>query len=167
MAEPRSFDERRHDSLTILGASGADAWVATSSADGAAHLVPLSIGWTGDDIVLVTEQRSLTARNLSARGKARVAVGGTRDVVMIDAEVVSELALADGGPLLDTFADQSGWDPRSPADADAYRVIVLRPVRLQAWREANEIAGRTLMRDGAWLDEAHLPEPPHPPSGDR
>jgi len=28
---------------------------------------------------------------------------------------------------------------------------VLRPLRVQAWREANEIAGRTLMRDGAWL----------------
>jgi hypothetical protein len=24
-------------------------------------------------------------------------------------------------------------------------------VRVQAWREANEIAGRTLMRDGTWL----------------
>jgi Pyridoxamine 5'-phosphate oxidase len=157
VAEPRSFDERRHDSLTILGARGADAWVATSSADGAAHLVPLSIGWTGDDIVLVTEQRSLTTRNLSERGKARVALGGTRDVVMIDAEVVGELALADGRPLLDTFAEQSGWDPRSAADADAYRVVVLRPVRVQAWREANEIAGRTLMRDGAWLDDARPP----------
>jgi hypothetical protein len=29
---------------------------------------------------------------------------------------------------------------------------VLRPERIQAWREADEIAGRTLMRDGAWLD---------------
>ncbi len=29
--------------------------------------------------------------------------------------------------------------------------LVLRPVRLQAWREANEIKGRTLMRDGAWV----------------
>jgi len=26
-------------------------------------------------------------------------------------------------------------------------------VRVQAWREANEIPGRTLMRDGAWLTE--------------
>ena len=159
MAGPRSYDERRHDALTILGAPGADAWVATSSADGAPYLVPLSIGWTGNDIVLVTEQRSLTARNLSARGVARVGVGGTRDLVMIDAEVASEVAVPDGGEMLDTFAEQSGWDPRGESDAEAYRVIVLRPVRLQAWREANEIADRTLMRDGAWLDEVHRPDP--------
>ncbi len=79
---------------------------------------------------------------------------------MIDAEVVSESPVSDGGPLLDTFAEQSDWDPRGAADADAYRVIVLRPVRLQAWREGNEIAGRTLMRDGAWLDEVDPPERP-------
>jgi hypothetical protein len=29
--------------------------------------------------------------------------------------------------------------------------LVLRPVRIQAWRESDEIAGRTLMRDGAWV----------------
>ena len=38
-------------------------WVATSSSDGAAHLVPLSIGWTGEAIVIVTEQRSPTSRH--------------------------------------------------------------------------------------------------------
>ena len=27
----------------------------------------------------------------------------------------------------------------------------LRPVRVQAWREADEIAGRDLIRDGRWL----------------
>lgn len=26
-----------------------------------------------------------------------------------------------------------------------------RPQRLQAWREANELEGRDLMRDGHWL----------------
>jgi 4a-hydroxytetrahydrobiopterin dehydratase len=30
-------------------------------------------------------------------------------------------------------------------------VQVLRPVRVQVWRESNEIPGRTLMREGAWL----------------
>ena len=30
--------------------------------------------------------------------------------------------------------------------------LVLRPERIQAWRESNELAGRLLMRDGAWLD---------------
>jgi hypothetical protein len=28
----------------------------------------------------------------------------------------------------------------------------LRPDRIQAWRESNELAGRLLMRGGEWLD---------------
>ena len=43
------------------------------------------------------------------------------------------------------YAAQADWTP--PAD---YAVITLRPIRIQAWREANEISGRTLMRDGTW-----------------
>ena len=53
--------------------------------------------------------------------------------------------------LVDTFATQSGWDPRHEEYVEAYRLLELGVVRLQAWRESNELAGRTLMRDGAWL----------------
>jgi hypothetical protein len=28
---------------------------------------------------------------------------------------------------------------------------VLRPLRIQAWREVDELPGRTLMRGGAWI----------------
>jgi Pyridoxamine 5'-phosphate oxidase len=153
MAPPRSFDQRRADALATLSAPEADAWVSTASPDGTAHLVPLSIGWTGATIVLVTVAESPTARNLARMGRARVALGGTRDVVMIDAELVADRALGDTpDQLLDAFAAQSGWDPRAESDEDEFRSFELRPVRLQAWRESNEIAGRTLMRDGAWLD---------------
>jgi len=31
------------------------------------------------------------------------------------------------------------------------RFLVLRPLRVQAWREVNELPGRTLMRGGAWI----------------
>ena len=48
------------------------------------------------------------------------------------------------------YVTQSGWDPR--AAGVPFVVHVLTPVRIQAWREANEIEGRTLMRDGRWLD---------------
>ncbi len=46
------------------------------------------------------------------------------------------------------YVGQADWDPRR---GTGYVFLVLRPVRVQAWREANEIAGRTLMRDGIWL----------------
>jgi hypothetical protein len=29
--------------------------------------------------------------------------------------------------------------------------VVLRPRRVQVWREVDEIAGRTIMRDGRWI----------------
>ena len=54
---------------------------------------------------------------------------------------------ADAG-LGSAYVEQADWDPRlSPG----YLFLVLRPVRVQAWREADEIAGRSLMRDGVWL----------------
>lgn len=50
--------------------------------------------------------------------------------------------------LGEAYVVQADWDPRHDT---GYVFLVLRPVRVQAWREANEIAGRTLMRDGRWL----------------
>jgi hypothetical protein len=41
------------------------------------------------------------------------------------------------------------WVSTASAAAEAH--LVLRPERVQAWRESDEIAGRTIMRDGAWL----------------
>jgi hypothetical protein len=153
MAPPRSFDQRRADALAILSAPGADAWVGTAARDGRAYLVPLSFGWTGETIVLVTEGSSRTARNLVATSHARLGSGATRDVVMIDAELLGDyLLMYAPEPLVDTFATQSGWDPRGEEYAEAYRVLELGVLRLQAWRESNELAGRTLLRDGAWLD---------------
>jgi hypothetical protein len=150
MAPPRTLEQRTTDARALLAAPGADIWVATASVNGGAHLVPLSYGWTGDRIVLSTESSTVTARNLVDSGKARLGSGGTRDVVMIDAELETVHPVGDvpeevAGP----FVTQSDWDPRP--EGDPYVFLVLRPVRIQAWREANELAGRTLMRDGAWL----------------
>ena len=47
------------------------------------------------------------------------------------------------------YAAKLGWDPRR--EAGGYVYVCLRPRRIQAWRESNEIAGRTLMRNGEWL----------------
>ena len=154
MAPPRGTDERKADALALLSAPEADAWVATASADGQAYLVPLSIGWTGESIVLVTEARSMTAKNLARALRTRLAVGGTRDVVMIDAELVRDHRVLDApATLVETFVTQSGWDPTKDSNAADYRLFELRPVQLQAWREGNEIAGRTLMRNGSWVDQ--------------
>jgi len=165
---PRSARQRKADTLAKLGAAQADLWVATASVaddrQAAPHLVPLTSAWLDQRVVIAVEATSLTARNLLEHGRARLGLGPTRDVVMIDAlldEVVElkgnddddgVVPAPDDGPdhLALRYAAQAGWDPRS-GGAD-FVLLALRPERIQAWREENELAGRTLMRDGDWLD---------------
>jgi hypothetical protein len=151
-APPRDGHVRKADTLTKLATPEIDGWVATTSATasatGGAHLVPLSLAWVQERVVLAAEQSSLTARNLTASGRARLGLGPTRDVVMIDAVLDRSVGVDDDAALADAYAAQADWDPRG---APGYVFLVLRPVRVQAWREANEIPGRTLMRDGTWL----------------
>ena len=48
--------------------------------------LPLSFDWDGHTLLLATEADSPTGRNL-AGGHARIGLGHTRDVVMIDGDV--------------------------------------------------------------------------------
>ena len=148
MAEPRDRVSRKADTLAMLATQAIDVWVATASAAGAPHLVPVSLAWVEERVIIAVEASSVTARNLTASGEARLAVGPTRDVVMIDARLEKVVDVAAEEELGAAYVAQADWDPRR---SKAYVFLVLRPVRIQAWREANEIPGRTLMRDGSWL----------------
>ncbi len=145
---PRDPGVRKADALAALATPAIDAWVATASAAGGAHLVPLSLAWVHDRVVIALAAASVTAANLTASGRARLDVGPTRDVVMIDVELERAVVVDDDDELAASYAGQADWDPRG---TPGYVFLVLRPVRVQAWREANEIPGRTLMRGGAWL----------------
>lgn len=76
---------RKADALAMLATPAVDVWVASASPTGAPHLVPVSLAWVDERAVIAVENRSITARNLSATGAVRLAVGATRDVVMMDA----------------------------------------------------------------------------------
>jgi hypothetical protein len=152
--DPRPRDQRRRDTEARL-AHDVDVWVATAGTDGGPFLVPLSFDWdpdgpTGPALLVSTPANSPTGRNLAASGTVRLGLGPTRDVTMIDGQV--EVLPMDALPVDvgDRFAARTGFDPRD--EPDAYRWFRITPVRIQAWREANELAGRTLMRDGRWLD---------------
>ena len=147
-AEARDPATRKAHSLAMLATPAIDVWVATASAGGAPHLVPLSLAWVDERVVVAMDASSVTAQNLTASGQARLAVGATRDVVMIDATVDKVVDAAADEPLGEAYVAQADWDPRGAA---GYVFLVLRPVRVQAWREVNEMQGRTLMRDGVWL----------------
>ncbi|WP_426564671.1 pyridoxamine 5'-phosphate oxidase family protein [Angustibacter sp. McL0619] len=143
VADPRDPLQRKQDVLYRLQ-HDVDLWVATASAEGTPAMVPLSFWWDGRALWLATLQGGVTGRNL-ARGNARVALGHTRDVVLLDVQVdVTKPDVA----AYDAFAAHTGFDVR---DADDYTYFRAVPTRVQAWREENELAGRWLMRDGAWL----------------
>ena len=151
----RDRETRRADTLAMLATPAIDVWMATASSAGEPHLVPLSLAWVDERVVVAVEATSVTARNLTASGEARLAVGPTRDLVMIDAVLERAVDVAADDGLGAAFAAQADWDPRRDT---GYAYFVLRPVRVQAWREADEIPGRTLMRDSAWLEEVIRPE---------
>jgi tRNA-Thr(GGU) m(6)t(6)A37 methyltransferase TsaA len=147
----RTPSQRREDSLRRLE-QDTDAWVATADPHTAApYLVPLSFLWDGVSLLIATPEASPTGRNLHDTGKVRIGIGPTRDLVLIEgtAQAITALPAETG----DAFAAKTGFDPR---ELPGYRYFRIRPQRLQAWREANELAGRELMRDGHWV----VPGPP-------
>ena len=146
--EPRPRAERRRDTEHRLN-HDVDLWVATASADGAPYLVPLSFDREDEALLVATPTDSPTGRNLAATRTVRLGLGHTRDVSVIDGEV--EVLEIDALPQerADRFAARTGFDPR--AEAAPYRWFRISLRRVQAWREANELEGRELMRDGRWL----------------
>ena len=144
----RDARERKRDALHRL-AHDIDLWVATAGSDGIPYLVPLSYLWDGATLLLPTPATSPTGRNLQASGEVRLGLGPTRDVVLITG-TVQTLAASEIPPELgDAFAARTGFDPRQLTTP--YLYFRVQPRRLQAWREANELDGRELMRDGEWI----------------
>ena len=145
----RTGEERKADVVAKLTARYADVWVASAPESGPAHLVPLSLAWDGECVIIAVEPSAVTARNIEASKRVRLALGATRDVVMIDA-VLDRVVDADKAPaeLATGYAAQADWDPRIAGMP--FRFYLLRPQRIQAWREADELTGRTVMSDGVW-----------------
>ncbi|KPC63882.1 pyridoxamine 5'-phosphate oxidase family protein [Streptomyces chattanoogensis] len=142
----REAGQRKRDALRRLE-TDEDAWVSSASADGAPCLVPLSFVWHGERLLMATKSANPTARNLRDNGVCRIALGPTRDVVLLDctAEVIGSDGLPDAAGQ--AFAEKLGWDPRGHP---AWVFLSFRPQRVLAWREENELAGRELMREGVW-----------------
>jgi hypothetical protein len=141
--------QRKQDTLDRLG-QDVDAWVASADpATATPWLVPLSFLWDGHSLLLATPAASPTGRNLQATGRVRLGIGPTRDLVLIEG-TVDQVVAAKQVPaeVGDAFAAKAGFDPRELTTP--YLYFRIRPQRVQAWREVNELAGRDLMRDGQW-----------------
>ncbi len=143
----RSTAQRTQDALHRLE-NDVDAWVATADA-GAPYLVPLSFWWDGASLLISTPAASPTGRNLQATGRVRLGIGPTRDLLLVEGlvETLTEADLPAGAA--EAFVAKTDFDPRR--QTNLYLFFRIRPRRVQAWREVNELADRDLMRDGEWL----------------
>jgi len=148
MVDPaRSAQQRKEDTLTRLR-DDKDLWVGTADRGGNPTLVPLSFIWDQQGILVATHARNPTARNIVETGLARVALGHTRDVVLIDtvARLLPTEELTDS--WAEAYAAKCNWDPRN---SPGYRFYHLALRWIEVWREDNEHPDRFLMRDGSWL----------------
>src|SRR4051812_25350328 len=112
MAAPaRTPQQRKQDALSRL-VHDVDAWVATADpAGGIPYLVPLSFLWDGSTLLVATPATSPTGRNLRTTGMARLGIGPTRDVVLIEG-TVQVLETTDlPADIGDAFAAKTGFDP--------------------------------------------------------
>jgi hypothetical protein len=142
---PREVHQRVHDALERLEGDD-DLWIATAHG-GTPWLVPLSFVWTGAAVLMATLRRSRTYLNLAEDGNARIALGHTRDVLLLDGQVDLPQQLPE--QEADAVAAATGYDPRTQHDT-AY--IQFTPRRAHSWRNVAELDGRTIMTDGRWVD---------------
>jgi Pyridoxamine 5'-phosphate oxidase len=145
----RSASQRRTDAVGRLETDG-NVWVSTASFDGSPHMVPLSLAWDGANVLVATPATTPTARNAAATGKARLALDDANDVVLIDAAVtVTDFRNLEAG-VADCYVTRVGWDPRE--EEGDWCLLTLAPMRMQSWNSVGEIAGRTIMRHGEWIE---------------
>ncbi|MER6347168.1 pyridoxamine 5'-phosphate oxidase family protein [Streptomyces sp. NPDC001595] len=145
---PRTPEQRKQDVLARLEREE-DVWVASAAADGTPWLVALWFLWDGEAVWLATRTTNPTGRNLRDGLRARLALGDTQDVVLIDGE--AEVLTRDEVPAATAraYIAKYGWDPG--ADSPSYAWFRVRPLAVQAMHGVHEMPGRYLMRDGVWV----------------
>jgi len=79
----------------------------------------------------------------------RIGGGVTRDVILIEGTVETIKASELSNEIGAAFAAKTSFDPRQLSTP--YLYFRIHPQRLQAWREANELEGSDLIREGRWL----------------
>lgn len=145
---PRTPAERKRRLLERLERER-DVWVATADGAGVPCLVALWFAWDGRALWVSTRLTNPTGRDLRQVGRARVAFGDTRDLVLVDGEVDAFPAPEAPEAAVAGLRAKYGWDPRG--DSASYAFYRIRPRTVQAYRGEHEMCGRFLMRDGVWV----------------
>lgn len=135
--------QRKVDTLRHLDVDK-DLWIATTQ-NNEPHLIPLNFLWLNNLIFIATELKNKTGANLARNSNVCLALGHTRDVIAIKALVVE----ADPSNLASKFENKLGWNPIT--EQGEWRLFALKPMRIQAWRNIEELNERTIMLKGNWV----------------
>jgi hypothetical protein len=147
MAKLRSVQQRKADVRATLEQNG-HAWLATAVGS-VPYVIVVQAVWDGESILVTTRESSRTARNLEQSRAARLALGDADDAIVIEATLLRALPAVEATPSRTAFERAAGWDPGE--QGPDWRLFVLRPTRIQAYRGYAEIEGRDVMKDGRWL----------------
>ncbi|NBE97217.1 hypothetical protein FE391_26070 [Nonomuraea sp. KC401] len=146
---PRGLAERRAHARDRLE-TGFQMWLATGSDGHGAHLIPVAYTWDGSALYTATFAKSRTVANIKGHPQARVALGDTANVIMIDTSA-SLVDVPDIGTDIAEHYAKVSTDPRTYPEG-TFVYLRLHPRRIQVWNGLHEFVGRTVMRDGQWLD---------------
>jgi hypothetical protein len=78
-----------------------------------------------------------------------LAVGSTRDVVLIHASAIAVPCDEADESTCAAFVSRTGWNPIK--EAGQWVFIVAKLIKILVWQNVAEMKGRTAMRDGEWL----------------
>lgn len=146
----RSTEQRVTDALAALS-SQANVWVGTASQEAIPHMVPFSLHWDGEHIIICTDPASATVKNLVSSPNAKLSIGDSNDVVLVTAELVGVVGVLESSEqLVEEFAARTGWNPKRETADMVF--VALKPTKVHAWLDVSEIDGRNIMRNGAWLN---------------
>ena len=119
----------RHVSERLAAAK--NVWVATSSAAGRPHAMPVWGVWTGSEFQFSTSPVSRKARNLYENPHAAIHLESANQVVVIEGDVRELSESRALGAFLALYNPKYGWD-FTPEQVSS-GVFAVRPVKAFAW----------------------------------
>jgi hypothetical protein len=144
----RDVATRKKDVLETLAKNGR-FWLGTADPTGKPHVIAVSAWWESEEFVVATLGSSRTARNIEMNPRVTMATGAFNDAIVIHAQMIESRAVEDSPDLAKGFKAVMGWEPGEVGPGWIF--LRLRPTKIQAFRDYEEIEGRDVMLRSRWL----------------
>ena len=144
----RDIATRKKDVLETLAKNGR-FWLGTADVTGRPHVIAVSAWWESEALVMATLGTSRTARNIETNPRVTLATGAFNDAIVIHAQMIESSAVEDSPELAKGFKAALGWEPSEVSPGWIF--FRLRPTKIQAFRDYEEIEGRDVMVRSRWL----------------